>query len=232
MSVAISGYGQWCFSRKDSPTPIPNRKRAVPSKATSVPTWKSLATYSVAAEKILEPKVVLMVVRPYSAVVTTFFLAVQFSGRYGSSGPSKSTSTSGAVFWWVKGCENSARGLRDRIVERTFDAEVCTCSSRRELTRLRSGVLPGSPSTVVVILISSCSADSFPRLSATHYVIPRMRLTVSCRVSLHDADVDRALPSVLLSPNPFRTLRKSVRLTSPLRVDMCCEQQQQQQVFV
>lgn len=45
-------------------------------------------------------KVLPIVVSPYNTVVTTFFRKGQLIGRYGSSGPSKSTNTSSVVLTW------------------------------------------------------------------------------------------------------------------------------------
>jgi hypothetical protein len=59
-----------------------------------------------------------MVVRPYSTVVTTFLWKTQFSGLYGSSGPSKSTIAFGDDLMEDNGCVNRV-GWRLRILDIT-----------------------------------------------------------------------------------------------------------------
>lgn len=53
----------------------------MPSVLTSVLTLNSLAIGTVEAEKMLDDRVALKVVRPYRAVVMTFFLKGQLMGR-------------------------------------------------------------------------------------------------------------------------------------------------------
>src|SRR6266480_5485366 len=89
-----------------------------------------------------------MVVKPYSVVVTTFFLKLQFNGLYGSSGPSKVTMTSGPVFASDSGCANGAIGRRERIVARAYSARSGRIEDRllatRDKARLVSAVFSTS----------------------------------------------------------------------------------------
>lgn len=93
-------------AHRSGPAPKPKRNSVVPSTATWSPTWNSAATCRVPALYADDAHVAVMVVSPYIIVVSTFFFVGQFIGRYGSSGPSKSTSTSAAVCWWASGCVN------------------------------------------------------------------------------------------------------------------------------
>lgn len=99
------------------PNANPRRKRDIPRSATSTPTSNSLAICATAGEYTLLANAAPIVVKAYRNVVTSFFLKSQFSGKYGSSGPSKSTITSDPVRTCARGCVKAGTCLRFRIAD-------------------------------------------------------------------------------------------------------------------
>lgn len=97
-----------------------------------------------------------IVVNPYRTVVTAFFLNPQFSGLYGSSGPSKSTIYSGLVFVCDSGCVNFAvwPGSRLRIRD-TTDCARCSKTDSPDAAVLCFSSLFGASS-----MVSPCDPDS------------------------------------------------------------------------
>lgn len=103
-----------------------------------------------------------IVVNPYNTVVTAFFVNPQFNGRYGSSGPSKSTITSVDVFVCDNGCVKGVvcPGSRLRILDTTDWARLSTAD------RLEDAVVCFSSFPLVVVpLLSCCSWSSIESMS-------------------------------------------------------------------